>query len=413
MTALDVARATPPSLRRSVAGASTLALVGRAVGLVWTVALVTRLGLGDYGLYAMAFSASSLVAGVVDSPFVARSGRVDEPSFAHDCTTRTWLGILLLGVGLACLRTTWYVPGFAALVAGGETLLGVVKAGVHRHGRPGAEQALDLGRQCSSIVCGTTALVVLGGHHLTAVSLAYATPYAAAAAGALRRRFGRPRALPVRELLSLAATSLVGAGYAQLDVVILGVLLGSTAAGAYALAALAAWALALPGQQYATGRLPELRRCAEAHPAVVGRVMTGGLCLGTVCVAAPLVARTVLPSQLAAATCLALLAPFVATRTVNWYLSTVAVQQRRDAARLWTTALSLAVDVALLLALVPVIGVLAAPIAAVGADLALLAGFARTTRCRLGPAHLSALGALVAVATITGLLVQHPGAAPR
>jgi O-antigen/teichoic acid export membrane protein len=411
MSTLGIADATHASLRRSIAGASTLALMGRGVGLVWTVALVARLGLGDYGLYAMAFSASSLLAGIVDSPFLARSGRVDERSFARDCTMRTWGGILFLGVGLAALAGGWYVPGFATLVAGGEAVLGVVKADAHRHGRPGAEQALDLARQGTSVVCGMTALLALGRHHLLAVSLAYAIPYVMAAAGALRRSFGRPHAPPVRELLSLSATSLVGAGYAQLDVVIVGGLLGSRAAGAYALAALAAWALALPGLQYTTSRIPQLRRCATADPAVVGTVTTVGLCLGAVCLPAPLVAGLVLPSQLTAARCLALLSPFVATRTVNWYLSTVAVQQKRDSARLVTTVVSLAVDVVLLLALAPVLGVMAAPVAAVGADIALLAGFARSTRCVLHPAHLAALGSLTLLATATGLLVHHAGVA--
>jgi O-antigen/teichoic acid export membrane protein len=411
MTTVGVAGATTSSLRRSIAGASTLALVGRGIGLVWTVALVARLGLGDYGLYAMAFSASSLLAGVVDSPFLARSGRVDERSFARDCTMRTWGGILLLGLGVSGLATGWYVPGFATLLAGGEAVLGVVKAHAHRHGRPGVEQALDLARQGSSIVCGMTVLLAVGRHHLLAVSLAYAVPYAVAAAGALRGSLGRPHALPVRELLSLSATSLVGAGYAQLDVVLVGGLLGSRAAGAYALASLAAWALALPGLQYATSRIPELRRCAVADPAVVGTVTTVGLCLGAICLPAPLVAGLALPSQLTAARCLVLLSPFVATRTVNWYLSTVAVQQRRDAARLATTVVSLVVDVVLLLGLTPVLGVLAAPVAAVGADIALLVGFAWTTRCLLRPAHLAALGLLTLLATVTGLLVHHAGAA--
>jgi O-antigen/teichoic acid export membrane protein len=408
VTAVDAAAATPSSLRRSVAGASTLALVGRGVGLVWTVALVARLGLGDYGLYAMAFSASSLLAGVVDSPFLARSGRVDEAGFARDCTLRAWGGTLCLAAALGCLAAGWYVPGFATLLAGGEAALGVVKAEAHRQGRPGTEQALDLARQGTSIACGMAALLALGKHHLLAVSLAYAMPYGVAAAGALRRSVGRPRGVPVREFLSLSATSLVGAGYAQLDVVLVGGILGSKAAGAYALASLAAWALALPGLQYATSRLPELRRRATADPRVVGRVTTAGLCLGAVCLAAPLLASLALPSQLTAARCLALLSPFVATRTVNWYLSTVAVQQRRDTARLGTTGLSLAADVGLLLALVPVIGVMAAPVAAVGADLVLLAGFARTTGCALRGAHLVALGSLALLAAAAGLLMSHP-----
>jgi O-antigen/teichoic acid export membrane protein len=408
VTTLGVTTARPPSHRRSVGGASVLALVGRGVGLVWTVALVARLGLGDYGLYAMAFSASSLLAGVVDSPFLMRSARVDERSFTRDCTMRTWGGMLVAGGGLVCLASTWYVPGFAALLAGGETVLGVVKAEPHRQGRPGAEQALDLARQVTSIACGMIALLVLGRHHLLAISLAYAAPYGVAMVDAMRRSIARPHALPLRELLALSATSVAGAGYAQLDVVILGGLLGSTAAGAYALATLAAWALALPGLQYATSRIPELRRSPIVHPAVVSVVMISGLGLGSVCLAAPLVASIVLPSQLTTAECLALLSPFVATRTVNWYLSTVAVLQKRDAARLGTTVLSLAVDVALLIALVPMLGVMAAPLAAVGADLILLAGFARTTRCTLRPLHPTALLSLVLLAAATALLIHYP-----
>jgi O-antigen/teichoic acid export membrane protein len=115
-----------------------------------------------------------------------------------------------------------------------------------------------------------------------------------------------------------------------------------------------------------------------------------------------------LPSQLVAANCLALLAPFVTLRTINWYLSTVAVFQQRDTARLGITMLALLVDVALLVGLAPLLGATAASLAAVGADVVLYAGFARTTGYRPQPLHFVSFIALAAAAIASVYVIHYP-----
>jgi hypothetical protein len=406
--AIGVAAVGKPVLGRSLVGASALAFAGRGIGLLWTVALVARLGLAEYGLYAMAFSASSLLASVIDSPFYARSGRINSADVAPDCTVRTVGGLVFILVGLAAMATGWYVPGFAAVLAGGEASLGSIKARAHRQGRAGLEQGFDLARQLGAIACGMCALLVLGPQHLGIVSLAYAAPYGITMLVSLSRWSGPLRLPPLREFAALSTTSLIGAGYAQLDVILVGALLGPRAAGAYALATLTAWALAVPGMQLATTRIPELRVAATANPGVLRALTSLGIGLGVLCLVAPVAARAMLPSQLVAANCLALLAPFVTLRTLNWYLSTVAVFQQRDTARLRITVLALLVDVALLLGLAPLLGATAASLAAVGADVVLFAGFARTTGYRPRPLHFVSFGALAAVATASAYVIHYP-----
>src|SRR3978361_1716936 len=48
---------------------------GRGFGLLWTLALVHQLGIGDYGLYGMALAVTMIVGPSLDNPFAVRAIR--------------------------------------------------------------------------------------------------------------------------------------------------------------------------------------------------------------------------------------------------------------------------------------------------------------------------------------------------
>ena len=51
---------------------------GRLVGLAWTALLISRLGIGDYGHYALAVAIAAVINAAADNAYFVRSLRVDE-----------------------------------------------------------------------------------------------------------------------------------------------------------------------------------------------------------------------------------------------------------------------------------------------------------------------------------------------
>ena len=63
----------------------------RGLGLLLTFAIIARLGIADYGLYALAFSFATILGPPLDNPWAVRAIRESEddfnrersPNFAH------------------------------------------------------------------------------------------------------------------------------------------------------------------------------------------------------------------------------------------------------------------------------------------------------------------------------------------
>ena len=354
-----------------------IATLGRCIGALWTAELLLRLGLVDYGVYSIAFAAASLVASLFDSPFYLRSARLPEKAFLADRALRVIVavGLTLVGV-IGLLLVHSYVLGFAAIFAGGEAGVGVLKARAHRGGSIVREQVIDLARQAAAISCGTVLLLV-GRPSLVLVSIAYSFPYFVSVVAAIR--VARPNAARfpnAREFATLSMTSLLGAGYMQLDVILIGLLLGPRTAGSYAIASLIAWSLCLPAQQWANARIPMMRANADLTRRLdVNEVALIGLALGGAAAFAGVVTAVVFPPGREAAIALLGLTPFIVLRSVNWQLSLRALFHRQDGTRLVATVIALVVDVAVILVLATPLRVLAASIAAVLADAALAVVF--------------------------------------
>jgi hypothetical protein len=132
---------------------------GRVCGLIWTVLLVKFLGIDDYGLYAMGFALSSIVAGPIDNPFLIRSMRVDIQAYLAERTTRAIISAVLFIVGCGLMMSN-YIVGFALMIAGGEIGLNCVKGRYLRNGRPSTVMAIDTVRQLLGIALSASYLVL-------------------------------------------------------------------------------------------------------------------------------------------------------------------------------------------------------------------------------------------------------------
>ena len=67
----------------------------RGFGMLWTLALVSRLGVADYGKYAMAYAVYAMIGPPLDNPFAVRSVRESEERFLAERTTRYLIGVAL------------------------------------------------------------------------------------------------------------------------------------------------------------------------------------------------------------------------------------------------------------------------------------------------------------------------------
>ncbi len=92
---------------------------GRGVGMLWTVVLLSQLGVSDYGLYGMAFALSAVIGPPLDNPYVVRSMRESEERFVAERASRFLVGLTLVAAGTALVGVS-YIAWFGLTVAGGE-----------------------------------------------------------------------------------------------------------------------------------------------------------------------------------------------------------------------------------------------------------------------------------------------------
>ncbi|MCJ1673762.1 hypothetical protein MT355_10905 [Rathayibacter sp. VKM Ac-2929] len=234
----------------ALAGASGWMVLGRGSGLAWMLFLVATVGLGDYGLYAMAFAAAAVLAAPSENIFLVRSVRVDAATYAAERSARTLLGLALFALG-AMVYAWSFVAGLALLIAGGEMLFNAVKSRALRDGEPMLPTRWDAARQVGSILAAVGLWLLAGrGLPLELLMLAYVLPYLVVAVVAVRGIRGvRPRwPRGARGQLLLVVDAVITALYLQGDILLLGLLLGDEVVGAYAIASQLVLAASIVGQ---------------------------------------------------------------------------------------------------------------------------------------------------------------------
>lgn len=350
---------------------------GRGFGLLWTLALVHQLGIGDYGLYGMGLAVTMIVGPSLDNPFAVRAIRESEERFGAERTSRFLMASALITLGLVLLPFVYFV-GFGLMIAGGETASNVVKSRLVRDGRPDRAYRIDTARQTTSVIAGGGYLYIAHAPTLMTASLFYCTPYVVIlVAGALAVRKHRPAVPgPPRLIAALTGEMLGTTVYLQGDVLLLGWLTNSTIVGYYSLAWVVAGVVVAVGQSFAMTYHEPLRESEGALSAgpplshTLGLAAAGGtlvLLIGLGLLVSPA------PTQLAVA--MIIMSGFAALRTVSWVFQTILYNQRRDLIR-FTAAVGLVPVKLGLLAALSFLGAVGAAISSTVTDVLLLAIFA-------------------------------------
>jgi O-antigen/teichoic acid export membrane protein len=125
----DPAAAVPPGSRnvfKTLVG--VLFMYGsRGFGLLLTLALIGKLGVADYGLYALAYTFSVILGPPIDNPWSVRAIRESDEEFARERASRYLLGATFMVTGAAFIPVSYFV-WFGLIVAGGEMVFNVVKS---------------------------------------------------------------------------------------------------------------------------------------------------------------------------------------------------------------------------------------------------------------------------------------------
>lgn len=361
--------------------ASGWVLGGRVMGLGWTMLLIFRLGLGDYGAYAMAYAVSAMIAAPIDNIFLVRSLRVDEETFRRERATRMLVGAALLLAGAACF-TTSFIVGFALIVAGGEISFNSYKSSLLRDGHPNVVMRFDAIRQAASIVLGAIALFVVPEPTLGTVVACYSAPYLVvlvlAAVQARGSRPARPGDGWQMLLLWLDAGAL--AVYLQGDVLLIGLITDSEVAGAYSVTSVIALAATAFAQMFVQ-TYHERLRVAGGDPAAGPRPMLTLGISGLLGVAVLILGLIVLaagdPERIG--TMLLGMSVFVVLHAIALILTTILYLQRRDGHRVLAGWVAVLVKLGLLALLAGPVGLggIGAVIACIAAEVVLVIWYIR------------------------------------
>lgn len=309
---------------------------GRGIGMLWTLALVGKLSVGDYGRYGMGFALSAVVGPPLDNPFNVRAMRESDEHFRAERTSRFLLGLTLMAVG-ACLIEVNYVAWFGLVIAGGEMVFKSYQSQAARDGHPQVTWRMDTIRQISSVALAGSYLFGTDEPNLQIASLLYCAPYLVVLVLAARRVWGHRPGVPgpPRLIAALVGEMLGMCIYLQGDVLLLGFLTDDTTVGYYALTVTVTVALAAIGQSFAMTYNEPLRRSGgdlSTGPSLRHIVMLGAGTGGLVVIAGVVLLLTPAPTELGIA--MLVMSAFCAMRTMSSVLAVILYAQRRDVIRL-------------------------------------------------------------------------------
>jgi O-antigen/teichoic acid export membrane protein len=348
----------------------------RGLGLLWTLVLIHKLGIGSYGLYGMAAAITGLVGPALDNAFNVRAIRESEERFVAERTARYLLAVALVTLGLVLIPSVYFV-GFGLIVAGGENAFNVLKSRLVRDGHPDKASRIDTLKQATSVVAGCVYLVAAHAPTLLTASLMYCTPYAVAVVlGAVIVRKYRPAIPgPPRLIAALTGEMLGTMAYLQADVLLLAWLTNTTVVGYYTLSGMVVVSVISVGQAFATTYHEPLRHAEGALSAgpplryTLGLAAAGGILvflIGLGLLISPA------PTQLAVT--MMIMSGFAALRIVSWIFQVILYNQRRDLLR-FTAAVALVPLKFGLLAALASLGAVGAAISSTVGDAVLLLVF--------------------------------------
>ncbi|RFA08317.1 hypothetical protein B7R54_03070 [Subtercola boreus] len=348
-------------------------IAGRGVGFLWTILLLSALGLGDYGIYATACAFAAIISAPLENVFVVRSVRVDTAEYERERSTRLLLGVLLIVAGVVLYPFTLTLA-FALVFAGGEMVFNAYKSLPLRNGQPAAVMRLDALRQFSSIGAATIYLFAAGESATLPVALAlYLAPYAVVLVLSAVRCWGTLPAVPggLRENVLLLGDAFIISLYLQGDIVLLGILSSDETVGAYSVASQIALALSVLGQLYAQSFNVRLRE-SHGDPAAGPRPkfllgLAAFFALGSFVVGVLLI---LVGWHSEIGVVLLVMSLFAGLRTIDNAWTTVLYIQHRDGPRIAHAGIALALKFAGILLLILAAGWPAALAAAVAAVLA-------------------------------------------
>lgn len=360
--------------------------LGRAVGLVWTVLLIHRLGIGDYGRYGIAYAVCAIVGTTLDQPFAARAVREAEADYRRERSARILCGMALAAAALL-LAPLGYVVWFGLTLAGAELIVAAYKSDALRHGRPSHVWRADTLRQAGSVSLAAGYLVLADAPDLERASALYLVPYLVVLLLTLRHLWSdrpQPPGSP-RQMGVLGAEMLATCLYLQGDLVLLGHWSEASTVGYYSLTQTVFFAVIAATQAYAAGFIPRLRESRGAPAA--GPPARGVLAISVATGLAMVLAAVVVlladgPGELAAA--LAVMGIFAGARSVTTCLQALLIAQRRDLLRFATVTALIPAKILLLWFLVADVrlgavgAATAASIVEVGLMFAFLGALART-----------------------------------
>lgn len=331
---------SPEKAAPSNVGKTLVAMVwmygGRGFGMLWTLALVARLGVANYGLYGMGFALSAVVGPPLDQPFMVRAMRESKDRFVAERTSRYLLGAALAATGVALIDVN-YVAWFGLVVAGGEMACNAWMSPAVRDGHPERFWRNDTIRRIVSVALACAYLFGTSHPTLAVATMIYCAQYVVVfilgGIQILGHRPGIPG--PPKVIAALTGEMLGMCLYLQGDVLLLGLLTNHTTVGYYTLTVTVTVALAAVGQAYGTTFHEPLRLSGgdlSAGPSVRNMLIIGGGTGLLVAITGVVLLISPAPTELAVA--MLIMSVFCAMRTVISILSVILYAQRRDVIRL-------------------------------------------------------------------------------
>jgi hypothetical protein len=368
----DTPKAAPSNASKTLLAAVWM-YGGRGVGILWTLVLVGRFGVADYGLYGMGFALSAVIGPPLDQPFMVRAMRESAERFLAERTSRYLVGLTLAGIGVALIDVN-YVAWSGLVVAGGEIAYNAWLSQSVRDGHPQRYWRVDTIRRTVSVALAC--VYMFGAPHPTLVgaTLIYCAQYAFVfVVGAVQvwgHRPGIPG--PPKIIAALIGEMLGMCLYLQGDVLLLGFLTNNTTVGYYRLTVTVVVSLAAVGQAYGMTFHEPLRLSGgdpSAGPPLRNTLVIGGVTGLLVAITGIVLFFTPAPTELAVA--MLIMSAFCAMRTMISILQVILYAQRRDFIRLVANLGLVPVKLGLV-AILAFAGAVGASIAAVITDAAIL-----------------------------------------